>query len=181
MELIRKLSNIEELGLAKSLIHEQIVKAIFVHGTLKGMALSNHLKVPFPIIEDEILNLKKRELIVIVGASGAVSGYHSMDYDLSSKGREFAREVMLVRSYVGPLPVSIDEYKAVMMKQTVNSRRITESIIAEIFRNIVLPADSFSKIGPAVNSGGPILFYGEPGNGKTMIAEKIIEAFGDYI
>lgn len=181
MKLINKITTIDDLNLSKSLIHEQIIKTIFVNGSLKGMALSNILKVPFAVLEEEILSLKKRELVVIVGASGAVSGYHTMDYDLTLKGREFAREVMLVRSYIGPLPVSIDEYRRVMSLQTVNSRAVTSKVVDSIFEDMVLPENYFSKIGPAINSGGPILFYGEPGNGKTMIAEKIIEAFGDYI
>ena len=37
------------------------------------------------------------------------------------------------------------------------------------------------KLGPAVNSGRGMFLFGQPGNGKTSIAERITDAFGSHI
>ncbi len=37
------------------------------------------------------------------------------------------------------------------------------------------------QIGPALNSGRAILFYGPPGNGKTSIAMRFASVFHDMI
>ncbi len=37
------------------------------------------------------------------------------------------------------------------------------------------------RLGPAINSGRGLFLYGQPGNGKTSIAERVTQAFGDCI
>ena len=39
----------------------------------------------------------------------------------------------------------------------------------------------FDKLGPAVNSGAGLFLYGEPGNGKTTLAERIARCFGQAV
>src|SRR5207249_1970857 len=36
-------------------------------------------------------------------------------------------------------------------------------------------------LGPAINSGRGLFLYGEPGNGKSSIAERVTKAFGNTI
>lgn len=140
------------------------------------------MKVSSNIIEEELVFLKKRELIIVTGAGEGIGGYVNMDFDITSKGRARAQEISMVRPYVGPLPVSVEEYKEVCRKpREINSQSITIDKLNNIFKEMILNSSYFSKIGPAINSGGPILFYGKPGNGKTMIAEKVIQAFSDEI
>jgi replication-associated recombination protein RarA len=38
-----------------------------------------------------------------------------------------------------------------------------------------------NRLGPAVNSGRGMFLFGEPGNGKTSIAERITDAFGSSV
>ena len=47
--------------------------------------------------------------------------------------------------------------------------------------HLVFPDDIHARLGPAANSGKSILLYGEPGNGKTSIAEALGKAFKDTI
>ncbi len=39
----------------------------------------------------------------------------------------------------------------------------------------------FERLGPAINSGRGMFLFGEPGNGKTSIAERITKCFGSTI
>jgi predicted ATPase with chaperone activity len=181
MSTLKKIKNIEDLDINIELIHEAILKILYVTGGQKGKDISSSLKVVFTVIEEELVLLKKRELIVVAGASSVASGYQGMLFELTSKGRERCKEIMSVRSYSGALPVTLDHYTKVIKKKKIKTRSVTVENIKNIFKNMVLGKNYFSKLGPGINSGGPLLLFGNPGNGKTMVAEKIIEAFEDYI
>lgn len=179
--VIKKSLNLSDLKLSQEIVREFILKLLYVHGTLKGLRIAKEMKVSFNIIEEELVFLKKRELIIVTGAGEGIGGYVNMEFDITSKGRIRAQEISLIRPYVGPLPVSVEEYREVCSSQEINSQLITVDKLNDIFKDMTLNPSYYSKVGPAINSGGPILFYGKPGNGKTMIAEKVIQAFTDEI
>lgn len=178
---LKKIQSIDDLNLTRDMLREFILKLLYVHGSLKGSEMARDMKVSFNLVEEELVLLKKRELIGLVGAGGGLGGYSSMEFDLTPKGRARAKEIAAVRPYVGSLPVTIADYTRVFSTQSLNSRAISASRLNDIFAGMVLNPSYFSKVGPAINSGGPILFYGKPGNGKTMIAEQVIKAFDDEI
>src|SRR5207302_5911649 len=45
--------------------------------------------------------------------------------------------------------------------------------LREAFTHLVVEQDVISQIGPAVNSSKSFLIYGQPGNGKTALAEAL--------
>ncbi|MFT6633398.1 MAG: putative ATPase with chaperone activity [Bacteriovoracaceae bacterium] len=181
METIKKIEKIDDLGISRELFHELVIKLLYVQGSVAGMEIANYLKVSFTLLEDELLLLKKREMIIITGSSSALSGYHGMDFALTKKGREWGKEIFNVRSYIGPVPVTIENYTEVIHAKEIKSNKIKSNKINDIFKNMVMSKKYFDLIGPAINSGGPLLFFGKPGNGKTMIAEKVINCFDDHI
>lgn len=179
--IIRKIQSYGELGLAPDTLNEFILKLLYLNGSMRGADLARNMRVAFHIVEEELVNLKKRELIGLVGAGAGLGGYSSMEFDLSPQGRSRAREIVSVRPYAGPLPVPIEEYRRVFSLQKLQTNSIRPEKVNEVFRDMTLNQTYFSKLGPAINSGGPLLFFGKPGNGKTMIAEKIINVFDDSI
>lgn len=181
MGTLIKINHLSDLDVSIELVHEQILKSIYTNGAITGKKISNILKINFQLLEEELDNLKKRELIAVIGSTVGLGGYSSMKFDLTTKGRAKAIEVYAVRPYVGPIPVSLNSYREVMKAKKIETRKIDSLKIQEVFKEMTLNQKYFVKVGPAINSGGPILFFGKPGNGKTMIAEKVINAFDDYI
>ncbi|NIP79132.1 MAG: AAA family ATPase, partial [Gemmatimonadetes bacterium] len=44
---------------------------------------------------------------------------------------------------------------------------------------LVLRDAMFELLGPAVNSGRSLFLYGESGNGKTLLAQRLARVFGE--
>jgi hypothetical protein len=53
--------------------------------------------------------------------------------------------------------------------------------IQRAFEDLVITDAVFNEVGPALNSGASIFFFGFPGNGKTSVAERITRLMGDSI
>ena len=49
------------------------------------------------------------------------------------------------------------------------------------FSDISINEALFESLGPAVNSGAGLFLYGEPGNGKSTLAQRITQCFGHEI
>ncbi len=53
--------------------------------------------------------------------------------------------------------------------------------IAEVFNDLVLSEDTLDAVGQAIHAGHGFFLYGDSGNGKTSIAERVSRAFGQTI
>jgi SpoVK/Ycf46/Vps4 family AAA+-type ATPase len=56
---------------------------------------------------------------------------------------------------------------------------IGEPELNAVLDGIVLPDRMRELLGPAINSGRSLFLHGGPGNGKTLLAERLAQAFGD--
>jgi predicted ATPase with chaperone activity len=83
--------------------------------------------------------------------------------------------------YAGPAPVPFRAYVESVKAQTVRNIVVTRRTIRQAFSDLVVSDAVLNEIGPAVNSGSSIFFFGFPGNGKTSVAERITRLMGDYI
>ena len=51
----------------------------------------------------------------------------------------------------------------------------------DAFKDLIMNKKMLDMLGPAINSGRGMFLFGEPGNGKTSIAERITRCFGSSI
>jgi predicted ATPase with chaperone activity len=58
---------------------------------------------------------------------------------------------------------------------------VTKSDIQNAFHDLVLHDALVNEIGPAINAGQSIFFYGAAGNGKTALATRITRAMGQSV
>jgi predicted ATPase with chaperone activity len=65
--------------------------------------------------------------------------------------------------------------------QTIRDERPRRSQLLRAFEDITIDEALFDSLGPAVNSGAGLFLYGEPGNGKTTLAQRITQCFGQAI
>ena len=170
---------VKDTGLGKTFIRELALKTLYQRGDMMAGMLADALELPYAgIIEDAVEYLRK-ELLVEVTGSGAL-GRISFQLSIVDAGRVRARELMARCAYVGAAPITLDAYQNYMDSSSARTL-ITKEAMDEAFEGIILDREIVDALGPAANSGRSIFLYGNPGNGKTIIAEGLTRAVGGYV
>lgn len=157
-------------------IRDSILKTLYVRGVSRGYEFGELLKLPLALVEPEIRHLLQNHLVGPVGGAG-IGGVNGVDYGLTKEGREQAHEIYQRGRYLGPAPVAIEDYHTSVLKQPLSTRGIRRQHVEWAFQDMIISSSYLDKLGPALNSGGPIFIYGKPGNGKTTISEKLTRLF----
>jgi hypothetical protein len=168
---------IEEAGLNVAMVEELILKAVFYAGEMRGMDLSSRLKLPSAIIDEVIEGLRRQKYLDIRGGGGSGVGKSTVIYQLTSFATELMRQILDRNRYNGPAPIPIQDWVYAVRKQTVRGNRITRARMEDKFGDLSIRDYIFDGIGPAMNSGRAIFFYGPPGNGKTAICQCMVNCF----
>ena len=170
---------IRETGLDAQFLLNIVLKAMYVAGHQTIPEISSHTKLGRLIIDELLQIAKKDALIEVRGAADA--NFTFLRHNLTSAGREWASEALRQCQYVGPAPVPLAEYQSQTQKQSITHERINAETLSRALSHLVLSKEIMRRLGPAINSGRAILFYGPPGNGKTSIAEAIGHTFKQNI
>jgi predicted ATPase with chaperone activity len=171
--------SVEETGLDAQFLLNLILKSMYVAGHQTVPEISDHTKLGRLIIEELLQIAKKEALLEVRGAADA--NFTLLRHTLTSAGRERASEGLRQCQYVGPVPVPLADYQIQTQKQSITNERINAEALTRTLSHLVLSKDILRRLGPAINSGRAILFYGSPGNGKTSIAEAIGHTFKQNI
>jgi len=170
-------ASLEETGLPVSLVESLVVKYLGVVGTASGRDMANQVALPFLLLEEVYRSLRTRQIIVHTGAA-PVNDYY---YVLTEQGRQRAQAAMEVCSYVGPVPVPLEDYVLSVEAQSIRAEAPKQEQLAQAFADISVDPILFESLGPAVNSGAGLFLYGAPGNGKSTLARRITQCFGQHI
>lgn len=168
--------SLEEAKLKHYFVRENILKILLTRGVTRGIEFCEVLKLPFSLIDPQLHHLRDNDCLAPVGGAG-IGGYEGMDFALTENGRSQAASLLQRSPYVGPAPVEVNDYFDSVQQQKFQSRWIKRQHIQAAFHDVVISPDYLNKLGPAINSGGPIFLYGQPGNGKTMLSERLARIF----
>lgn len=163
--------SLEDLGIQPAMVEQLILKFLYFRGELLGRELASLLGVQFSLIDD-VLEVFKRQHFVGVKKSlgmGNMSGV----FVLTEAGRNLTREYLDNNQYAGPVPVPLEQYADMVRRQKLANNWLTPETLKKAFRHLVVEADVLGQIGPAVNASESFLIYGQPGNGKTALAESL--------
>jgi predicted ATPase with chaperone activity len=172
---------VEDTGLPGSMIEQLVLKTLYFRGEVLGRDLAAALGLKFSIIEDTIETLKRHHLLAVKKSLGM--GSMSALFALAEAGRNVAREYLEANQYAGPAPVPLYQYDAVVRRQRHSESWLTPQALVKAYRHMVVTDQIINQIGPAVNANKSFLIYGQPGNGKTALAEALfrIESNPIYI
>jgi len=163
--------SLEDTGLPPSLVEQLIYKMLYFRGDLLGRDLSSALGLKFSLVEDLIEIMKRQHLVQVKRSLGM--GNSTAIFALTEAGRNHAREYLENNQYTGPAPVPLFQYGYFARNQRRKDGWLTQEALAHAYRRMVVTPRILSQIGPAVSSGNSFLIYGQPGNGKTFLAEAL--------
>lgn len=168
---------LEDTGLKMGLLSDLALKFFYYSGTATGAEVADQLCLPWSEVVERVIDFVATEKLVDL-RGGKGFGRVSVDFMLTEKGREYARDALLRTTYVGSAPVPIDQYNALIHQQTREAPVVTRKKLELALSHLVVPPAIVDKLGPAVNGGRSLFLYGPPGNGKTSLAEAISAMFG---
>jgi predicted ATPase with chaperone activity len=90
-------------------------------------------------------------------------------------------DVLARSSYVGPAPVTLDEYTQVVAAQAIGDVRVGPAEVRKALADLVVDDFTVDCLGQAINSGRSLFLYGPPGNGKTVLSEHLATLLGGAI
>ena len=171
---------ISDTGLSQSYLISLVCKVMNEGGTMTPAEISEVILLPKLVSRQLIKEMTK---LMLVEAQGLESEDIKSDirYMLTDLGRKWALEAMLVSQYIGPAPVTLKQFEQQIARQSITNEEIHHSELDKAFAHLVIPEILKSQLGPAANSGRSMLLYGEPGNGKTSLAEALGGSFEDVI
>lgn len=162
---------LQETGISQAQISDLILKLVYLNGTLNGFEISRQLRLPFSVLSETLRDLKSERCLEV--SSGETVGPVSYRYLLTDQGRTRAREAFETCRYVGPAPVSLEQYTRQCQLQSVRYVTLNENQLQDALLDLILEPELLRRLGPAVCSGQSIFLYGPPGNGKTVIAKGL--------
>ncbi len=167
---------LEDTGLTSSLVDDLLLKRLFLGGPQTAGSLADKLCLPFLVVLSNLSELRRLHLTHVTGSEGY--GERNYVYILTEEGEERARAAFERNMYDGPAPVPLEDYVDSVKLQSVRDVVITRHAVEDAFRDLVLHPEVINEIGPAVNAGQSLFFYGAAGNGKTALATRITRAMG---
>jgi hypothetical protein len=102
-------------------------------------------------------------------------------YRMTPRGREHGARLLDICRYIGPAPVGLGAYGAMLRWQFSNTPPALPEQVAAALSGLVLTPQAVQLAGLAISSGRSLFVYGPPGNGKSSLGRQIHEALpGDY-
>lgn len=173
-------TTVRETGINRDSLMKLVAKTLQAQGSLAPSQIAFETRLSPGVVVEILKELQKLQYVESRGLEG-FEMRSEVRFSLGGAGVHYANRAGLLSQYIGPAPVSLEAWIAQIRQQSIENERVTQEVLQDALSHLVLPENIVSVIGPAINSTKSVLLYGEPGNGKTSIAEAMGKAFKDLI
>jgi predicted ATPase with chaperone activity len=171
--LPRQAKTVRDTGLEPRFVTDLVLKAIQASGKAPLALLAGKLRLSISVLR-EVLNPLIAEQQVEVAWCGESD--IDMQYQLTAIGQRGAAEALARCRYVGPAPVTLASYRAVVERQALRhaqAERVTPAQLAAALGDDGLAPAARDVLGAALYARRSLLLYGPSGSGKTQLAAKL--------
>jgi hypothetical protein len=177
--------SIHDLGVPEIFIANLTLKHCFYLDTFQLSELSERLKLPTTVLTQLVDYLRKEKYLEVRGPDPLKPVANPLAlanrFAVTEAGKRRAANLLEYDAYVGPTPVSLEDYWEQVSRQSIKLAHVTVDNLSRVFDGLVVSPDLLEQLGPAAVSGKPLFLYGPPGNGKTTIATRLGEIWDDII
>lgn len=175
-------TTLAETQLEPVLLEELALKHVVGAGVLTVADLAERLRLSLAGIVEEIVGALRRDGLVEYQHTGGGSLVGAgLRLRPTERGIQIERLAREQSGYVGPAPVSLKAFLRIQRQQAMAGRSVSRSDVWRKLSHLVLSDGTIDRVGAGLESGGPILLYGESGNGKTSIASALARMFRDGV
>ena len=171
-------TSLEETGLSLTFLAELLGKQLAHAGVLTTSQVIERMALAGPIVE-QVLQFMRTEGRVEVRSRLGLDA--ELRFGLTDKGRQEAQDAFSRGGYVGPAPVPLADYSAVIRKQSVHQHKVTRQAVHDAFEGVVIADEMLDRLGPALNSRRAIFLYGHAGTGKTFTARRLASVLNGLV
>jgi hypothetical protein len=173
-------ADIASTGIDENDLMGLLLKVVYVNRLANIRQYVDAIKLPLQIVLDLVRMAVDRALLHTLGSRNSDS-LLDMSYAFTEEGRRWTLDALKRNGYVGPAPVTIEEFNEQVNSQKLTNEIITMSRITKALGDLSFDQHILEQAGPALNSGRAMLLYGPPGNGKTSVAQRFASVFHDVI
>lgn len=168
---------LSETGVHEAFLCDLALKHVAMLPEPTTITVADRLHMPRALTEELLYHLYREKLIEmrLQSAVGATR------YAMLDHGWERVSRLQTQSGYLGPAPVSLDDYAHMMRLQAVPSRSANMESVRNAFKDLVLPESLLQTLGCVINSRSSLFLTGLPGTGKTAVSERMNAALSGTI
>ncbi|MGJ7915252.1 ATP-binding protein [Massilia sp. LXY-6] len=173
--LPRQAKTVRDTGLESRFVADLVLKAIQASGKVPLAVLAGKLRLSISVLR-EVLNPLIAEQQIEVAWCG--DSEIDMQYQLTTIGQRAAADALARSRYVGPAPVTLASYRAVVERQALchaGAERVTPAQLAAALGESGLTLAAREVLGAALYARRSLLLHGPSGSGKTQLARRLAQ------
>jgi predicted ATPase with chaperone activity len=145
------------------------LKTVYADANCTTERAAEKLKLSMPVTEELLQHLYREKFVEIRG----LIGYGNNRYGLLDRGWQRAQQLLDMNGYIGPTPVSLQDYTQMLVRQSAAREPIEPEFVSDAMSGLVLPEGTLQTLGLVANSRRSLFMTGPSGNGKTSIATAL--------
>lgn len=171
----------DDLGIPAAVIEHLLLKHLSAYPKSNLVELSTRMCLVSTIIETSLAHLRARSWVEVYQPLNATSAYSNVRYGLTELGMAEAELAFRREAYIGPVPVSLEQYWDVVQRQNLRNQPIARADVERALDDVYGAERLIPVLGPAINSGRALLLYGHAGTGKSYVAARVLNALNTSV